>query len=236
MALTNDLLSCCAQSVARDLWNAAQRNQQWSQPFTTAFSILVAAAVSKELTAKPVIVYAAPHSGHTTGLLKKHIFSSKNWSEVRASRKGVRHFHSEWMVDITCVEPESKKKETPILAVESEACVNHDTKYTFAQTGYAWDFCKLVHFNCPRLLFVAAVNRSQSDRRSPSHRRLDELGESLEACRADYAGVLDNRSVGLILLPSTSRDAAFGRVGVSNGGRPFVFESLPSLWRGAEGA
>lgn len=190
-----------------------------TQPVATYLAIRLVKDLATRLYPKKNIgVYSSPHSSKTKELLKEKK-KQVSWWEF-----------CEWMVDILAFESVSATKELPLVACESEVFCAHGTGYSFdiepttrkPINGYVWDFCKLLHFNSPELLFVARVNRNEKAS-TDVHERLDQLQQTLADCAEEYKDLWYDRRIWVVLLPS-SQESSQIRIGAAEAGSPLRFE------------
>lgn len=181
------------------------------QPSATAFAGALTFSLAPSTTCTPIL-YCAPHSPLTKHLLADHLISFVS---------------QEWLVDFVVVEQESATKRLPLIACESEMHPSHGVGYSFdivrdgggnvyPKDGYVWDFCKLLHFPAPHLLFAAQLPDVYMGR----------LEDSLRACAREYRSFWENRRLTIVLLPSATRRRSRIRLGAGNAAGELHFENL----------
>ena len=129
---------------------------------------------------------------------------------------GVKLEWKQWMVDFLVADLQSKTNSLPKVACESEMYGNFNVEYVIdADHGHVFDFCKLLHFCSPHLLFIGRV----------THKRLVKLQESLQLCAREYHELWAGRTLSVILLP-TSQKIDMVHVGVGKRNGAIEFRSL----------
>ena len=97
---------------------------------------------------------------------------------------------------------------------------NHGVGYSFEiwddgypKDGYVWDFCNLLHFSAPHLLFAARLPDS----------RIGNLEASLKRCAQEYRELWLGRQVSVVLLPSGTKRRSRVRLGRAVSGDDLCF-------------
>jgi hypothetical protein len=132
----------------------------------------------------------------------------------------------EWIVDFVVMDRRSSTLHIPLVACESEMHSDHGTGYGFEtceyggkkclENGYVWDFCKLLHFPAPRLLFTA---------RLPDSKML-ALENSLRECAREYCDLWSARCLNAVLFPSGKTRRRLVRIGQASTDGTLCFENL----------
>jgi hypothetical protein len=176
------------------------------QPSGTA----LAAALTLSFTpgnSKSCILYGAPKTAKTRDLLAAH---------------GIKFEPREWIVDFVVLDCRTATCRMPVVACESEMHTNHGAGYSFGfcgeypESGYAWDFCKLLHFPAPRLLFAARLSAS----------RIATLEQSLRQCAMEYRRLWAKRRLSVVLFPSGQTQRSLVRIGEASTHSELRFEDL----------
>ncbi len=194
-------------AVAGWLDRMFEGNLPYDQPSATAFAGALTFSLATSNADSPVL-YCAPKTAATRELLATH--------EVPFTAR-------EWLVDFVVVDKESATKRIPLVACESEMHANHGVGYSFdiwddgyPKDGYVWDFCKLLHFPAPHLLFAARLPVS----------RFEELEASLRRCAQEYRELWLTRRVSVVLLPSGTKRRSRVRLGRAVNGGELCFDGM----------
>jgi hypothetical protein len=210
-AAVKDLASLVPAELKNALNEVTPGRLPWDQPEATALAMSLtwktALAVRRATsrTVDGVVLHGAPKTEKTKSILE---------------RCGITYLHTEFMVDFCAFESTSPTVLKPIVACESEAHSDHGCSYTLDawNSGYVWDFRKLLHFKSPRLLYVARTNKC--------HMQFPVLEQTLRACAADYAATWDDAQLSVVLLPSGSTQLSLVRIGFAAHGDELRFCDL----------
>ena len=142
-------------------------------------------------------LWGSPHHKDTVALL---------------NNVGIKHIHYEFLNDFVVFERKSEEILLPILACESEL---HPTQEVTNSTnsGYTWDFLKLLYTQFQQKLFIACVGENRI-KTTPS--RLDTLKSTLSICAKDHAAVWSNSRISIVLYPNVIKSMSDIVIGISD--------------------
>ena len=170
----------------------------------TCWTIFAVACRTTAQTPPPSLVCLPSHSRQQIPVHAYSIVRQRKECTKLIAKHSVTVMKIEWMVDFLVVDQESATKRIPLIACESEMHPNHGCGYSFDpydkdpkyhKDDYVWDFCKLLHFNAPYLLFIARL----------SDRNFVTLEESLNQCAREYRELWQNSRLRIVLLPTAIR-------------------------------
>ena len=141
-------------------------------------------------------LWGSPHSHTTRELLRN---------------RGIQHIRYEFLNDFTVFQKSAKGFEEPILACESEVNATQSVLNDL-ESGYIWDFRKLLFTSFPSKLFIGCVNESRGN---TTGNRLDTLKESITSCAMDYQLVWSASQLHIFLYSSSLRQFPNSWVGSS---------------------
>jgi hypothetical protein len=183
------------------------------QPSGTALAVATTFSLGQSIAPSSVL-YCAPKRETTIKLLEQH---------------GIPFQREERFVDFLIEQTGAANKHAYVVACESEMCTGHGCGSDLGlepyyagvcrSNGYAWDFCKLLHFPAPHLLFFARLKDSD----------FPKLETSLNTCAKDYRQFWHQRRLSVVLLPAAKARRTSIRLGAAQPNGAITFESLGSV-------
>jgi hypothetical protein len=174
----------------------------------------------------------------TLSLIPKNAHTPVLYGTPRETARRILEKHGivikpeERFVDFLVEDEASETRPGYLVACESEMYADHGCGTSFEcewyggkwcrSNGYAWDFCKLLHFPAPYLLFVARTSESKFAR----------LEASLSQRAKEYRDLWDKRRLAVILLP-TARQGRHGiRLGEGQADGAILFSRVEDACQG----